>query len=216
MARPREFDETAVLDAAMDCFWRHGYDATSMRDLIETTGLTSASLYNAFGDKRALYRRVLDHYVDGSIAARIRRCRHLAPRAAVAAFFAEILSRSLADPAHKGCLLVNAATDVVAEDADLRAAVAEVLRRIETFFLDSVRAGQADGTISRAQPADSLARHLLGVLMGVRVLARARPERRLLEDVVAVALAALAPNGHAPNGHAPDGRAPAPQSSSAA
>ena len=63
MARPRQFDEDAVLDAAMQRFWNNGYEATSMRDLAEVTGLTTPSLYNAFGDKRAIYRLVLDRYL---------------------------------------------------------------------------------------------------------------------------------------------------------
>jgi TetR/AcrR family transcriptional regulator, transcriptional repressor for nem operon len=64
MARPREFDEGTVLDAAVLCFWKQGYEATSVRDLVAQTGITAASLYNAFGDKRALYQKALDHYVD--------------------------------------------------------------------------------------------------------------------------------------------------------
>ena len=55
MARPREFDEGEALDAAMDCFWRDGYEATSVRDLAARMGITGASLYNAFGDKRSLF-----------------------------------------------------------------------------------------------------------------------------------------------------------------
>ena len=55
MARPREFDENAVLEMAMQCFWERGYQATSIRDLAERMSMTGASLYNAFGDKRHLY-----------------------------------------------------------------------------------------------------------------------------------------------------------------
>lgn len=96
MARPREFDEAAVLDAAVQCFWSRGYEATTVRDLIDSTGLTAASLYNAFGDKRAFYQRALDHYVASSIGARIRRCEAMAPREAIAMFFDEIVRRSRA------------------------------------------------------------------------------------------------------------------------
>jgi TetR/AcrR family transcriptional regulator, transcriptional repressor for nem operon len=191
MARPREFDEESVLDAAMHCFWAQGYEATSVRDLVNKTGITSASLYNAFGDKRALYRKALDHYVEDSIADRLRRCAELAPREAISSFFAEILRRSLADREQKGCLLVNAALDVAPHDPEFRRAVADVLIRIERFFLKCVEAGQANRTISRALPAEQLARHLLGVLMGIRVLARVRPERALLEGVASAALALL-------------------------
>jgi TetR/AcrR family transcriptional repressor of nem operon len=72
MARPREFDEGTVLDAAVLCFWRQGYEATSVRDLVAQTGITAASLYNAFGDKRALYQTALDHLVEASAAAGLR------------------------------------------------------------------------------------------------------------------------------------------------
>ena len=59
MGRPREFDDGDALDAAMDCFWRDGYEATSVRDLAARMGITGTSLYNAFGDKRSLFRQVL-------------------------------------------------------------------------------------------------------------------------------------------------------------
>jgi TetR/AcrR family transcriptional repressor of nem operon len=191
MARPREFDEEDVLEAALQCFWARGFDKTSVKDLIDNTGLTAASLYNAFGDKRALYERALENYVEGSIADRIRRCQRLAPRDAIQTFFAEVLKRSLGDRERKGCMLINAALEVAPHDPDFRKAVGGVLTRIEGFFLERLRAGQADGTVTRSLSAEDHARHLLGVLIGVRVLARVRPEPRLLEGAVRVALAAL-------------------------
>lgn len=191
MARPREFDEDAVLDATVQCFWKQGYEATSVRDLVAQTGITAASLYNAFGDKRALYQKALDRYVEASVADRIRRCEALPPRQAIEAFFEDIVKRSLNDRDRKGCMLVNAALDVAPHDPAFRKVVAEVLIAIEAFFLACVRAGQANGTITRSLPAEIVSRNLLGVLMGVRVLARVRPERALLEGVVMPALALL-------------------------
>ena len=191
MARPREFDERTVLDAAIECFWARGYEATSVKDLVGRTGITAASLYNAFGDKRALFRSALDQYVEASIGERIRRCAALPPRAAIATFFDEILNRSLDDGEHKGCMLVNSALEIAPHDVELREIIIGVLDRIEAFFRDRVEAGQADGTIMTSLSAETLAHHLLGVLMAVRVLARARPEQKLLEDVVAPALALL-------------------------
>jgi TetR/AcrR family transcriptional repressor of nem operon len=191
MGRPREFDEEAVLDAAVQCFWQRGYEATSIRDLISGTGLTGASLYNAFGDKQAIYRRALDHYVEASIGKRIRRCEVMEPRLAIEAFFRDILVRSLKDEECKGCMLVNATLDAAPEDPGFRAAVADVLLRIERFFLSCVAEGQANGSITSSSQADDLARLLLGVLMGVRVLARVRPEKELLEGVIDMALAFL-------------------------
>ncbi|MFW7340482.1 TetR/AcrR family transcriptional regulator [Pollutimonas sp. H1-120] len=195
MARPREFDEEIVLDKAVQCFWNQGYEATSIRDLINETGLTGASLYNAFGDKRALYQRALDHYVNCSVAQRIQSCDALPPREAIDAFFADIIQRSLSDPQHKGCMLVNAALELAPHDPEFQEIVAGVLKQIERFFFEHLSAGQANGSIGKSMPPDILAKHLLGVLMGVRVLARVRPEPELLKGIVAPALALLDASG---------------------
>jgi TetR/AcrR family transcriptional regulator, transcriptional repressor for nem operon len=88
-------------------------------------------------------------------------------------------------------MLVNAALEAAPNDPDFQKIVAGVLIRIEAFFLACVTTGQGDGTITRSLPAETLARHLLGALMGVRVLARVRPERALLKGIVAGALALL-------------------------
>jgi TetR/AcrR family transcriptional repressor of nem operon len=207
MGRPREFDETEVLAAAVDCFWAQGYEATSIRDLADRMGLTGASLYNAFGDKRGLYRRALDHYIDASFADRVRRLEgQLPPRQAIAAFFAEIIQRSLDDHQRKGCMLVNSALELAPHDAEFRDIVTGVLEQIEAFFRRCVRAGQRDGTITTSQPAADMARLLLGVHIGLRVLARIRPERLLLEGMVRPALSLLDPHGVA--GKATAGRRP--------
>ncbi|CAE6841051.1 TetR/AcrR family transcriptional regulator [Paraburkholderia domus] len=195
MARPREFDENAVLDAAAHQFWIYGYKATSVRDLAQGMGITGASLFNAFGDKRSLFERALAHYIEKSFGDRVSRFeRSLPPLDAIKAFFREIVERSVCDTDRKGCLLVNSALEVAPHDADFQATIANVLMEVEAFFLRCVRAGQQAGEISTAQPADDLARLLLGAHLGIRVLARVRPERALLEGVVRPVLALLEPN----------------------
>ncbi len=193
MARPREFDEATVLDAAMACFWTRGYEATSVRDLAAAMGLTGASLYNTFGDKRSLYRAALDRYVAQSFGDRVGRFEALPAREAVAGFFAEIVARSLDDADRKGCMLVNAALEVAPHDPEFQRVVNDVLHQVEGFFVRCAARGQADGTVSAAQSAADTGRHLLAILVGVRVLARTRPERALLEGLVRPALAALDP-----------------------
>jgi TetR/AcrR family transcriptional regulator, transcriptional repressor for nem operon len=191
MARPREFDEAMALEAAMECFWARGYEATSVRDLAERMGITGASLYNAFGDKRSLYRRSLDHYLDRSVRERVGRLGQLPPAEAIRAFFTEIVERSLADRRRRGCMLVNAALEPAPQDAPFRKLVAQELAFIEAFFRACVAAGKREGTITSARSADDLASHLLSVLLGLRVLARVWPERRVLEGAVSGALALL-------------------------
>lgn len=193
MARPREFDEQAVLDSVVGCFWSRGFEATTMRDLIDSTGLSGASLYNAFGDKRALFRVALDHFIVETIGERIDRCDVMCPREAIQTFFDEVVTRSLEDRRHRGCMLVNSALEVAPHDANVQRIVATALRNIEDFFLRSVRAGQADGSINRAVQPEVLAAHLLAILMGLRVLARVRPEPALLANLLKPSLDLLEP-----------------------
>jgi TetR/AcrR family transcriptional regulator, transcriptional repressor for nem operon len=191
MPRPREFDEPTVLEAAMRCFWNRGFEQTSMRDLAGEMGITSASLYNAFGDKRSLYRRALDYYLEQSVRDRVARLSPLPPFSALRAFFDEIVERSVIDKQRRGCMLVNSALELAPYDPEFQKLVADEMIFIESFFLRCVAAAQEEGTITTRRPADELAKLLLSVLLGIRVLARTRPQRAVLESAANGALGLL-------------------------
>jgi TetR/AcrR family transcriptional repressor of nem operon len=192
MARPREFDERQVLEAAGDAFWARGYEATSTRDLVKATGLSQPSLYNAFGDKRGLFRAALAQYLDETLNERMTRLEASFPPAlAVTMFLHEIVERSVSDPQKRGCMLVNAALEVTPEDDEFRMAIADELERIRAFFQRCVAAAQARGDAPRVLPAQDASRLLLAILLGVRVLARIAPDRTRLAGTVAPALTFL-------------------------
>jgi TetR/AcrR family transcriptional repressor of nem operon len=192
VARLKEFDETRALDAAVDCFWQRGYGATSVRDLADSMGISGPSLYNAYGDKRALFGRSLERYANRSMRERIARleARHQ-PKQAIRAFIAEIIDRSLNDPDRRGCLLINSALDVAPHDAEIGAVVAGYLDEIRGFFRRNLEAARRAGGLRRGLDPEQVAGHLLGVVAGIRVLARTGARRRVLEDVARPALALL-------------------------
>lgn len=190
MARPREFDEVAALDAAVEHFWLHGYQSTSVRELAAAMGITSASLYNAFGDKRALFKMALARYIETSIEGRVIR-EHHSTILAIDAFFKDIVNYSLRDKDRKGCLLVNSVLELGDDDKELKGIVSDVFGEIETFFKRAISRGQERGEVSTRLPATDLARLLLGTLLGIRVLARLRPNRALLESIAYSALLML-------------------------
>ena len=192
MARPREFDDATALDAAIACFWQHGYEATSVRDLADKMGLSAPSLYNAYGGKHALFVLALERYLDQSTRARIKRLEDLQPpKRAIHHFIEEIIERSVNDRERRGCFLINSALEVAPHDKELGVLIAERLAEIEAFFHRSIKAAQAEGTVPRDRGAKDIARLLLGVLLGIRVLARSKPERALLEGVARPALGLL-------------------------
>ena len=192
MARPRGFDETAALDAAIECFRRRGYEATSIRDLTDCMGIGPTSLYNSFGDKRALFIRALERYVNCSVRARLARLESsLPPKQAVRTLIEEVVERSLTDRTRGGCLLINSALEIAPHDPEVGAEIAKRLAEIEGFFRRSISAAQSSGTIPRKLNSSDFARLLLSVLLGIRVLARSKPERTLLEGVARPALSLL-------------------------
>jgi TetR/AcrR family transcriptional repressor of nem operon len=192
MARLKDFDEERALDSAVDCFWHRGYEATTVRDLADAMNIGGASLYNAYGDKRALFARSLERYANRSMRERIARLEagHR-PKEAIRAFLAEIIERSLKDPDRKGCLLVNSALDVAPHDAEIGQVVAGYLDELRAFFRRNIEAAQRAGQVPRALDAEEVANHLLGVLAGIRVLARTGARRKALESVARPALALL-------------------------
>lgn len=192
MARPRQFDNKQILDAAQGVFWEKGYHPTSTRDLTAAMGITMASLYNAFGDKRSLFLASLDHYLDNSLRERIARLeRTLPPADALSGFFADSIARSLGDPLHRGCMLVNTALEASEEDPEIREAVAAETVEMEAFFTRCATAAQGAGTLVSTLAADDIGKMLLSMALGLRVLARVRPDPDVLHGLVRPALALL-------------------------
>jgi TetR/AcrR family transcriptional repressor of nem operon len=192
MTRPREFNEMAAVQSAMNCFWQRGYEATSMRDLAASMGMSAPSLYNAFGDKQSLFVRALERYLDSNARDRVRRLESSRPpKEAIHRFFAEIVDHSINDRERKGCFLVNSALEVAPHQKELGAVIAKQFGEIEAFFKRCILGAQADGSTPRTVDANDTARLLLGVILGIRVLARSAPHRTLLEGMVRPALALL-------------------------
>lgn len=192
LARPREFEDEKVLDAAIECFWQRGFAATSIRDLAAQMGINGPSLYNAFGDKQTLFASALERYAQRSMRERIERLEStLAAKAAIRSFFRELVDKSLSDPDRRGCLIVNSALEVSPHDAEMRDIIAAYLGEIESFFHRCIERGQADGGINKTLAPRDVARLCLGIVLGLRVAARSRPERALLDGMVRPVLALL-------------------------
>lgn len=190
MSRLRSLADDVVLDRAMSVFWRHGYAATSLRDLAQATGLGAAALYHRFTDKDGLFVEVLRRYAEQGLRERLARLSALpSPLAAIRTFFDELVTLSASDPDHRGCLLVNTALDGAAMSDAARALVRERLDEVQGFFhAQLLRAAQA-GLIGPAIDPAVTAEALLGTVFAIRVLARLDPDpdrlRRLAEHALA-------------------------------
>ena len=188
----KQFDRDEALSKAMNAFWARGYDATSMQDLVDCMGVNRGSLYATFGDKRSLFIAALRRYDARYREAWVARlvATH-GPRASITAAFDEAISAVLDDGSSDGCLLVNTALELSPHDKEISAIVDTGLSAMESFFRDRIEQGQAAGEIPQHLAPVDTARGLLSLFIGLRVLARARPDEPLLRSVANQANALL-------------------------
>jgi TetR/AcrR family transcriptional repressor of nem operon len=185
VARPKEFDPDAAVDAAVGEFWRRGYEATSIDDLTRACGIGRGSLYGTFGSKDELYLRALERY-QAAEGARAHAC--LEGEAPVAdrirALFERFAADGLGDPENRGCFVLNAAAERASHDPEVARRVRSGLRAMEDALAAQL------GEAGYEQPRQ-LARYLVTALNGVRITAKATQDRALVEDAIAMALRVL-------------------------
>ena len=192
MPRPQTFERSEVLEKAMHVFWAQGYEATSIEDLAQATGLARQSMYNTFGDKHAFFLETLKLYqkmqgqrmlgvltTSSSVKEGFRR------------LFETIVDDAVSEIGCRGCMMVNTVTELAAHDAQIKrfADVAEAKK--EDVFAEAIRRGQASGEISLEKDADALAKFLYNAVLGLRVRSTRTPEREGLETIVEMTLEVL-------------------------
>jgi TetR/AcrR family transcriptional repressor of nem operon len=192
MARTKEFDPDEALDRALDLFWRQGYGATSIADLVTHLGISRASLYDTFGSKHALYLRALDRYVDArdpGIVAELAQPGPVVP--AIRALVERFASEAGGAAGSRGCLVANAACERVPEDAATARRVEGSWGTLEVALTSALTRARAGGELAGECDPRELARFLVVVLVGMRVIGRsdAGPDR--LNDTARTALAIL-------------------------
>jgi AcrR family transcriptional regulator len=193
MARPRSFDQDAVLRAARDQFWATGYAGTKVDDIAAATGLGKGSLYGAFGDKHALFLRVFDDYcteatestrraLDGPDSGAYQRLRDHVFAIAVA---------TGADRELRGCLLAKSTAECAEHDEAVAARAQRAFRDLQARLTDCVAAAQRAGDLADDQPPDQLAGLLLAVLRGIEALGKGGAKPETLHSVAETALTLL-------------------------
>jgi TetR/AcrR family transcriptional repressor of nem operon len=189
VARPREFERDVVLDRAMRLFWSRGYQATSIRHLVDRMGIQRGSLYGAFGDKRGLFFAAIERYDRVMTAALLATLD--APGSGLAAirrFFRLKVEAAQERGRPRGCLVTNSATELASRDRGTASRIGGTLGRIEAAFHRAVVRAQKAGEIDPARDARALARFLTSSAQGLSVMAKASPDRAALEDIVRVTL----------------------------
>jgi len=190
VARTKEFEPLAALDAATELFWRKGYEAASMRELLDAMGIGRGSFYDTFGDKHALFLAALDRFqeVRTSWLEEVLRGEGLD---GIEEVFRGSLDGLFQFQPRRGCLLANSAVELAPHDPEVAARISGYIDRTEEAFHGALGRARDRGEIPSEGDPRALARFLVNTLHGLRVLARAGADRETLEDTVRVALGAL-------------------------
>jgi AcrR family transcriptional regulator len=191
MARPREFDRELALERATNVFWAKGYASTSTEDLLAAMGIGRQSLYNAFGDKRALYLGALERYQRATTSGHLQRLK--APVSPLAGIEALLLGLIAADDCQRamGCMGVGAASEFGMDDpalAELRAKVEPVLF---SCLVKRLREGQARGEIDASMNPKEAARFVQMTMTGLQLAARSGASAAALRSLARFAVARL-------------------------
>ena len=188
--RPREFDTDQALDRALEVFWRKGYEGASISELTEAMGINRPSLYAAFGNKEALFRKALDRYAQGPAAY-----TYQALEAATARGVVEQLLRGAADALTApnnphGCLGVQGALSCGDAAASIREEVSARRSAWEDALRRRLERARREGDLPADADCTDLARYVATVAQGMAVQAAGGATRKQLHKVADLALQA--------------------------
>lgn len=169
VGRPREFDPEIALDAAMQAFWAKGYQATSLSDLMEATGLHKGSLYQAFGDKHSLFIQALKRYLSDMRRMKSKMIAQAATPLegirAVAHGMLDIADGDCSCP--RGCMAINTLVELAPYDAEVQEVMNDHIQRMRSSFAEVVARGQEAGQIRTDKSAAEITALMMTFMLGL-------------------------------------------------
>ncbi|WP_298274068.1 TetR/AcrR family transcriptional regulator [uncultured Bradyrhizobium sp.] len=191
MVGVRQFDEDEVIATALDVFWRKGLHDATMQDLAAATGVQRGSLYNAYGDKEAIFLRAFDRYTEQFLEVAGNALSHGDAAAGLRNFFDMIIVSMTNGSPQRGCLTTRTALDAAISSGDVRQRVQAVLSRLEQLIGKTI--SMAPGRRSTAD-ANRLARVIVTFTRGLAVMERAGYSRKQLKESAATFIDAVTGN----------------------
>src|SRR5688572_18716335 len=186
--RPRAFDPDDVLDRALGVFWQNGFAGTGIADLEAATGLGRQSLYGAFGDKRALFERIVERYVQNVLEPGMRDVLDApgSARANLERMF-QIWEQVASSGEFNGCLVGNCIAEMSAREPELTELLGPKLELMESWYRRALERAQRAGEVSPKLDTAAVARAILAMQQGIAVVARGHRDAGFVRGVVQTA-----------------------------
>ena len=191
MSGKPQFDEAAVIAAAIEVFRRHGYAAAAISDLTEATGLSRSSLYQRFHDKDGLFQEALSAYTQ-RVLRRMDAAKANTKADTVRGRLEALLRAFLPDGSHRAeaCLIARSCADIQELSAKSKAATLAGAAHQREMLAGVLREGVAAGELAADADIDAMAWHYLGVLQAVLNFAQAGADRNMLDRMIEIAMSA--------------------------
>ncbi|TDQ29778.1 TetR/AcrR family transcriptional regulator [Tenacibaculum caenipelagi] len=192
MPRVKLFDEKEVLTKAMNLFWKQGYAATSIQELVNHLGINRASLYDTFGGKEQLFKKAFELYRVSNKEELIRFFQSRPNvKEGVQELFGIAIKEAIFDKDKKGCFVVNTTTELIPNDENLLAVLESNKQDIEKLFYEYLESGKEKGQLKTNQDLKSITSLFYTLYNGIRVVSKVNPKEKELKNTVEVALSLL-------------------------
>ncbi len=185
MTRPKNFDETKALESAMLLFWKKGYSATSMKELEQVMGLKITSIYNAFGNKRALFEKALNYYLQHILIKFIESLNNAdSPENALRAVLMEVIHLHF-NPSHPGgCLVVFSILENEQHDESSKNILNAALNLLHNAIIKRLENDKEKGRIASEVDCHAIANHIAALITGMITMAKAGFPQKELEKLI--------------------------------
>ena len=172
--RPKVFDRDAALDKAMTLFWQHGYEATSLSDLVEATGAKAPTLYAEFTNKEGLFRAVLDRYISRFAAKHEAQlfCEEKSVEQALRDYFTAVATCFTSKDTPAGCFMINTSAALAASSKEIAKTIKSRHAIQEQTLSQFLQLRQTRGEIPAEKNVKELSLFLGCILQGMSISAR--------------------------------------------
>jgi TetR/AcrR family transcriptional repressor of nem operon len=194
MPRPREFRPDDLLDGALTLFWEKGYEATSIRDIVERTGVNQFGIYQLYGDKQGLFLAVLDRYRDTIVEGVFGIVeRPDASLAEIRAYFGQLVHHHSVTMPAMGCLMASSMAEHAADNAGIRERVGGHFERLRSGFIRALETARSRGEVRADLDIPTTAEYLAVSVQGLAVYSRLNSDAATLQRYVDTTLSLVMP-----------------------
>ncbi|MBL1409926.1 TetR/AcrR family transcriptional regulator [Sphingobacterium faecale] len=192
MARIKTFDESEILQKAVELFWKQGYSATSPQELVGAMGISRSSLYNTYGDKKSLFLKALKRYVDTDTASFVSTLDSSNDaKTTIGNFLRSLITPKSLKTKPYGCFIINTNVEFSNYDREIQYVIDKNNKMIIEALSDLIARSQIKNLISNKTPSNQLALFIYNNIIGIRVSIRSGISDNLLKSTIEIVLKIL-------------------------